>query len=149
MCVLAQLELLQGKELDILLDLTVACIWCFPSLNLNKTKCVCEISSKFFISLKDLLMLFASHAPEHFVFVSHLSNSFDFAEMCGSLLWGCFLEWNRSPYRVAEKSPDANPENTTCGCLRHICRIALVLPKCVEACCAVVSWDGADHRIEL
>ena len=34
-------------------------------------------------------------------------------------------------------------------CLRHICRNALISPKCEEACCAVVPWDGGDHRIEL
>ena len=30
---------------------------CFLYLNLNKTECVCEISSEFYICLKDLLML--------------------------------------------------------------------------------------------
>ena len=34
-------------------------------------------------------------------------------------------------------------------CLRHMRPNALVPPKCVEACCAVVSWDETDHHIEL
>ena len=34
-------------------------------------------------------------------------------------------------------------------CLPHMCRNGLASPKCVEACCAVVSWDGADHHIKL
>ena len=34
-------------------------------------------------------------------------------------------------------------------CLRHMCRNALVSPRCVEACRAVIPWDWGDHHIEL
>ena len=65
--------------------------------------------------LESWLPLFAIHAPERFVFATHVSKRFGFAEMCGSLLCGCFLEWGGSPYRVAEKSPMRAQETTRAG----------------------------------
>ena len=58
------------------------------------------------------LYLFALHALERFVFARHVPKRFGFAEMCGSLLCGCFLGWGGSPYRVTERSPMRVQETT-------------------------------------
>ena len=81
-----------------------------------------------------------------YVFATHVSKRFGFTEMCGSLLYGCSLGWGRSPYRVAERSPDTSPENNTCGCLRHICHLSEhfgfveIVWNCVEVCGCSMGW---------
>ena len=60
--------------------------------------------------------LFALHAPERFVFATYVSKLFSFAEMCGSLLCGCFLGWDGSPYRIAERLPSRKQHVRACRC---------------------------------